>query len=299
MQFDFSRWEIVSLFLLPALINFLIFFYSFLILERTRTTTLFSIFVLLVGLWQLSDGFLKLSLDEETAAKWNNVGGIFVLLFLPVGISFLLSLAGWANYRFKKALSLLIFGPAAIFAILLQLDLTEYRVLRSENMYWITNPVPTPLTSLVFSWVGFLAVVMLTLFWVHFLKSRSMQSLLLAAGLTGPVAFGVIFEIVLPLIYNSDAVQLTTPLLSIFSVTALIAIKKYKMLDFSPQHQWSQIVATLNDAILIADNDDKIQYANQAFCNLLGYEFKELEGQTAYELLVVDSHKGIVKDAIE
>jgi len=293
---NFYRWEIILLCLIPAFINIIIFFYSFLVLDKTRTTTYFSIFVLLLGFWQACDGLMKLSETMETAHEWNRIAGIFVLVFIPVGIFFILCFAGWHKTKYHKLISLLLFFPVVFFLVIIMGKIDKYEMVKSSTVYWIVNPQPTLATFSVFLWVALGALAMITLLWVHYFKSKkrylkNKQALWLASGLTFPVIGGVLFEIFYPLFFNLDSVPLTAPLLTIFSVTSLIAIKKYKMLTFLPKHQWEQVVESMNEGLVIVDLESKIQYANKSFCDALGYEFNEISGKMATDLFLNDEQK--------
>ena len=74
--------------------------------------------------------------------------------------------------------------------------------------------------------------------------------------------------------------------MTIFSIAALIAIKKYNMLDYSPRHQWNAIIESMNEGVLIVNNKGQIKYANKKFCEITGYEFGEMEGKIACELFL-------------
>lgn len=293
---DYSRWEIVLLSLIPAFINIIIFFYSYLFLDKTRTVLYFSLFALFFGLWQLSDGFMKMSQTIETVEEWNRIGGIFILLTIPLGIQFILSLAGWNKNRFSRITSLFLFFPVIIFFIFIYAKLDSYSIIQSDTIYWIVNPKPAIITILILSWIGLGALAILFLFWLYFIKSekntpKNKQALLLASGLTLPVISGIIFEILFPIFFGYNSVPMTVPLLTIFSITSVIAIKKYKMFEFSPKHQWDKIVESMNEGLLIVDNEDRIHCANDSFCQLLGYKLCEIKGKVAKNLFLDNEQK--------
>ena len=81
---------------------------------------------------------------------------------------------------------------------------------------------------------------------------------------------------------------IATPSIAIFSVAIFIAIIKYNALDYSPKHQWERILETMNEGMLIVDNEDRIMYANKAFCEQLEYSTDELKGQVANDLLMTE-----------
>jgi PAS domain S-box-containing protein len=303
-NFDYSRWEIVLLSLLPAFINIIIFFYSYLFLDKTRTVSYFSLFALFFGLWQLSDGFMKMSQTIKTVEEWNRIGGIFILMTIPFGIQFILSLAEWNKNRFSRIISLFLFTPVFIFSVFIYGKLDSYSIVQSDTIYWIVNPKPSIITLLILSWIGVGALAILLLFWLYFIKSekntpKKRQALLLAAGFILPVFSGIIFEILFPIFFGYNSLPMTAPLLTIFSITSLIAIKKYKMFGFSPKHQWDRIVESMNEGLLIVDNEDRIHYANETFCNLLGYKFNEIKGKVSKEVFLDNEQQKKIGNIIE
>jgi PAS domain S-box-containing protein len=301
---DFSRWEIVLLSIVPAFINIFIFFYAFLILERTKIATYFSVFVLFVGLWQMTDGLMKMSIEKETALEWNKIANILLLFVIPVGIQFILLYAGWLDQKSRRLIAILLYLPTIIFFICVEAKLDKYDFIKSDIVNWIVNPQPTLITIGFFVWISIGALAMLLLLWVRYFKSKkdglkSKQTLLLASGLTLPISLGILFEVLYPLCFNHDSIPVTIPLLTFFSITTLIAIKKYGMLEYSPKYQWEQIVESMNEGILIVDNCDRIRYANNSFCNLMGYEFKEISGKIPHDLFSSEEEQKTIKNTID
>jgi PAS domain S-box-containing protein len=119
-------------------------------------------------------------------------------------------------------------------------------------------------------------------------KIKRKQSLLLIAGFSVPLIGGIIAEIIVPLLFGENDIPITNSLLTVFSISSFIAIKKYKMLEYSPKHQWNKIMKSMNEGILIVDNQDRIMYANKMFCELLGYEMKEINTKIAHQFLFDD-----------
>jgi PAS domain S-box-containing protein len=302
---DLTRWEIILVTLLPATINLLIFLYAYLKLQKSKTTLFFSLFVLLMGLWQASDGFLKMSRNGETAHEWNSIGGVFILLIIAIGIQFTLCLSSRFNLKHFRLITIILYLPLILFFVCISAGMDQYKIIRSDTLYWIANPEPTPVTLSIFIWITIGAIVLLGLFWKNYFNSRkdslkSKQSLALALGMTLPVIGGLLFEVLYPLILGRNSLPVATPLLSLFSLTSLVAIKKYRMLDYSPRQQWDKIIESLTEGILILDTNNRIQYANEAFCALLGYEFNEIKGKTAYELfLTTEQDKNTIKGLLK
>lgn len=302
---DFSRWDVILLTLIPACINLGIFIYVLFFLPQNETNYIFSIFVFLIGCWQLEDGFVRMSVSAETALQWYRLSSAFTFFTFPFGILFIISISRGVESISNRFMFVSLFLPPIVLLLFIITRLDQYTIERSENWYWIVNPERNFATTIIYIWITLSALVLLVLLWYHFVKTekgekKRKQLMMLAWGYTIPVVGGLIAEVMFPLILRIDTVPVSTTLLSVFSITSLIAIKKFNLLEYSPKYKWNQILESMNEGILIVDNDDRIMYANKIFCELLGYEFKEIKGKIASSILIDHSEmpkiKGILED---
>jgi len=297
---DFSRWEMVLLSLIPACINLCIFAYVIFALEKTKTTSYFSLFVLALGLWQVTDGMVHLSRTEVAASEWVHISELIILLPVPFGLQFIFSLTKGIKKRWRWGVPVLLYVPCVISFFLIEFRMDEYTLVPSDSAYWVANPKTNAATLGILIWISMGALLMLALLWRHFIKTKGgtnerNQALLLAGGLTFPVLGGILCEILFPLFLGIDDIPVTVPLLTIFSLTSIVAIRKFNMLNYSLKRQWRRVVETMSEGIAIIDLDKKIKYANSAFCSLLGYNLEEIEGIAATEF--VDSENAdLVKE---
>lgn len=302
---DFSRIEILLLALIPVVINIGIFVYVTFYIQSTKATDFFSFFVLMLGLWQLSEGFMRMSIAIDAVEKWNRISEIFVLLVILFGLLFTIFFTKREKKINWNILLLYIVFPGIVFFSCIILQLNDYRIVKSTNWYWIVNPQSTPITAIIYLWVSLGALTMFFLFWLHYFKKRKVkieqkQAFLLAVGISIPILIGIIAEVIMPLILKVDGIPVTASLTTIFSVMSLIAIKKYRLSEFSPKHQWDDIVKSMSEGILIVDNNDEIKYANEGFCKLSGYEFFEMEGKNATQLFAsAENNRKMVQTRIE
>lgn len=62
------------------------------------------------------------------------------------------------------------------------------------------------------------------------------------------------------------------------------------------QERYKTLIETMNEGVILADNDDVIQLINRRCCDIFGYEPEELIGRIGYEYIVVEEDKKIIKD---
>ncbi len=68
----------------------------------------------------------------------------------------------------------------------------------------------------------------------------------------------------------------------------------------NPSHLLCErILESITQGIIQVDNEDVIVYANEEFCNCLGYSKEELSGQVAYDFLGKGKSKEIIHEKIE
>ncbi len=287
---NLHEWGLISFALIPALINIGIFVYSSLFLAKSATNRTFSVFVLLLALGQIADGFMRISNTEETALVWNRISIALWSFITPAGLLFTLYYARWHKKINPGILNLVLFLPAIACVLFILAQLNVYEIVPSETMNWIANPIPGSGSITVLTWIAANGLIMLLFLWLtYFRKDRTQaqkkQSLALAIGYSFPFAAGFCTEVIMPLAFDLDTFPLVTPMITVFSVAAFVAISKYRLFDYSPKHQWNQIVEKMNEGLLIVDNSERVMYANKSFCDLLEYSLSEIKGKVASELL--------------
>ena len=72
--------------------------------------------------------------------------------------------------------------------------------------------------------------------------------------------------------------------------------KSYERTIFLQKEKFQNIIANMNMGLVEADLDDHIQFVNPGFISISGYEKEELNGKKAYELLIPETHIGLIKE---
>lgn len=279
------------LFIIPALINLGIFIYAIFFLPQNRINRAFFLFVLLLGIAQTGGGIMRLNISEELARELPRMFAAALIFALSFGLLFVLRFTGWSKKIEDSKLFLFLFLGPILFNFIMIARLDKYIIIRSEQWNWIVVPEPTLISNSIYLWITGVGLITLVLLWIYYFKrsrtdQKKMQSLMLAVGYTIPFVGGSITEIIFPFILHLDTIPLTAPLITAFSITSLVAIKKYNMLDYSPRHQWDNIIETMNEGLVIVNNDCRIMYANELFCEQVEYEFKAIKEKNLHELLM-------------
>ncbi len=288
--------------LVPALINFAIFLYVSFSLPKNKLTATFSLFVLMLATWQLADGISHNSLSSGTAAQWFRMSGIPTTGVMVFEVFFALQLAGWYRKVAPVFYYIFLIIPGFLFLMQVAGQLDQYEMTISPLWNWVASPKPGVYTDLFYLWISLMSVTTLIIFLLHYLNVRTInvkrqQAFLLLIGFAIPVVGGIISEVLLPLYFHLHSIPLTTPLITTFSVAALIAIKRHGLLEFSPVHQWEKVLKNMSEGVIISDNEGMIVYANEKFCELVNYSSQELLGRTALSLISDETSRIIYEEA--
>lgn len=303
---NLDNWMAIILTLLPAAINFGIFFYVISFLGNNRTNTAFAVFVLLLGFWQTGEGFTRMSSTDLSAINWYRMCGFPALFMLPFGMLFALRFTGYGKKVRPVLIHTLLFIPAIILEMYFIAGGGKYNVTQSELWNWIIKPEMNVMNWIAYIWMSLISLLMVGIFWhcyIHsslkVMKTKRSQILLVAIGFSIPTVGGIAAEVIPTLFTSADPIPISTTSMTAFSVLSFIGMIKYNFSDYSPKHQWGSIIETMNEGVLIVDNLDRIMYVNKKFCEVMGYKRAELIGKVANEYFSEDSfHKKLIESAI-
>jgi PAS domain S-box-containing protein len=275
---------------LPALINLFVFLYVTFRFPKNTLNNYFAFFVLLLAAWQLSDCFMHMNKTAESSLWMYRASGIPAIGVAVFEVLFALQFTKWYKKISIIYYYLFLFIPSLILLMCVATGTDEYTIEHSSTWNWIAIPKPSLFVSFFYSWISLVSLLTSGLFLTCFLKAKKedpkkKQALILFIGFTIPVAGGIITEVLAPLVLGIEAPPITVPLITVFSIASFIAISRYRLFEYSPRHQWENILKTMNEGLLIVDNEDTIMYANEMFCEMTGFTISELQGRTSASVL--------------
>src|ERR1051326_4112214 len=300
----FGRWEVILVFWLPALVNLSISAYCRFAYPHRKTVNLFAIFAFLLGCWQLGEGMVRLSIASEDALKWYHISGNFVLFAIPFGILFIIHFANWEKKLPSRFVVPFLFIPTLVCFIFTELGLDTFAISPSPGWYWIVTPQPGVYTNIIYAWIFIEGLVIIVLLWRYlFMKGKTevetKRALALGIGFTIPTLTGLVMEMILPLLFGTRDIPLSAPSLSAFSACCLFAISRYDLFRFTLKSHWRKVVSMMNQGVLITDTGDRIHYANETFCQMLGYDMKELRKLGLNDMVADVSDIALLKEVMK
>ncbi len=303
-DFSFEHWPAILLSFIPALFNLSIFFYVLFYVKRTRISTVFLFMVFFLFMWQMEETMLRVSATEQCARLWNRMFSVSTGFITASGLHFILMLID--KDKWGKSLPILaaVYIPNLLLCMTFAADVAYSDFVQTPNWGWIYEPKNLPAKAgIVWVFLQALAMVVLLLFHAFKLKHeqsvRYKQIVFILIGLAIPALIGGVFQALLPIFFGFEPIPVGSGLVVFFSLFSLIGITRYNLFEYSPMHQWGNIVESMNEGILIVNNEDIIKYVNNKFCEMLGYSRIELMNTRASDLLLIPERKPIINKMID
>lgn len=284
------HWNIALLNVVPACINAGLLLYTLFVLPKNRTNNLFALFIFLLGAVQFADGMMRNALTEESAMMWQHIALSPWIFIAPIGVLFLLSITQKTPRGSDSWHQSALLIPALICQIMLSARLDEHTMVYDETWGWIGNPGDNAATITILMYITVTGLFMPVLLFRAYRESRQEKQyrnkfLLLAIGVAIPYIGAVFGEVILPITLKVNELPVSSPLMTTFSIAAMIAIRKHNLLDFSPIRQFDRILETMVEGVVIVDKQGKIMYANHSFSAICRHELPGITGKPIIDYL--------------
>jgi len=304
LHFTFSHPLAALQEIIPLLINLGLFIYVFFFFPHNKLTRLFYLFLIPICLWQLTDLMVHLSADENTAFFWYYLLSPLLNFFPSFGLHFTLVFTRQKTLLKSRLFVFLIYFPAFLFMLLSYAGVVSFKIVASSFWGWLAigNNKPADISNAYWMVLNAIFIMALLIRRLYKTKNESAnhykQALLVTLGFAIPTVIGIITEFLFPYVFKIDPIPLISTTLSAFSICVIIALRKYELLSFSPRHAWNNIIKNMKEGLLIVNNEDEIQFANDHFCHITGYNDKELIGKKAAVLLLDEKERPRIDEKI-
>jgi len=121
-------------------------------------------------------------------------------------------------------------------------------------------------------------------------QSQQHQILLVLLSSIVPIVLGSLTNLVLPMLNFHAIPDLAEIIALAWAFSVVYSMVKYKFLTITPAMAADNIIAAMDEGLVIVDNGGKIITINPALCKLLGYEPHELKDKTIKTFLNFDQH---------
>jgi PAS domain S-box-containing protein len=289
-QFDFSMWEHISFQFLMIVINVLIAFYVFFKLPKNTMNASFFYTIVIGILIQISDVLMHISYNVNAASQWFRLELALLIVLIPIIIEYVTKITNIKRrFASSKLIFILQYLPSILFIMTLLLFHEDYILVKSTFNYWKVIESPKLFSSLLNIWIIVWSAVLYFIIWSKYWKAEGLEKkelYLFGIGFSFPVLYELIVNLILPKYFNIHVYAANVLCISTFVISSFLILRNAKAINYSPELQWNNIITSLNDAIMIVDNQGRIMYANKSLCKNMEYKFSELYGESAENLFL-------------
>ena len=297
LNFEATQWWVILLSLVPCVINIGIFIYCYYFINRNRLTIIFSNFLLCLIIWQFGDTLLRITDSIKTAELFYRTYLLAIILLPAIGLHFTLSFFELIKNKYSAFVATLIYAPAVIFMVINLLRINQINLI--PTFFGFTNTTHDLIEVFWRFWMSLLALITIAIqfyfykFSIHQGEKNKKIAMILFFGYAIPSLQGITTQAILPIFMGIPEIPLTTTFATFFSFSAIIALKKYNLFDYSQTSASQQVLDIMSEGIVITDKKGKIQYANNALCTMLNYQRQELYDSPSYHVISADEKEKV------
>lgn len=251
---------------------------------KNRLNRIFFVFCLDLSLWAIMLMLMNASPDAESATVYRRIATIFWSLLYCLMLHFLLTLVKKDRFL-SQPLYLVLFYIPAMFSIfiyyfyypmpadfLVRLPYGWSYINRTENatVYYLY------LVLYVACYV--IASIILVLIWGRLspLKREKKQAKIIAGTILAVFVLGSFTDIILPLIGKPMVPAVTVSFIVIPVYGIWYSIKRYRLMNLSPQNVVADVLKTMREGLIITDCNNLIRDINDGAGEMTGYRREEL-----------------------
>jgi len=233
--------------------------------HENRAARFFSRFATVAFLACIFTYSFRIAFTLEIAQDINRIAATLIAFSFSIFAHFALIFARKETFLRKPiALPILYLPPAAIGLLFC---FTNAMYLRHEIYNYGIASIPAPLywlfiiNSLVYaSWGLF---IFLSYSWAAPQKVEKEQALIIAVGSFIPVMVGLIFDEILPIIFQARLIPPTVVFdFAFMTFFIYLAMRKYSLFAISPALAADVIIEAMPDSLLVTDLDGQVMFVN-------------------------------------
>lgn len=249
----------------------------------------FTLFLIALVVWGVGEFMGRISADPGASSIWGLLGSPGWIFVSPIFLGFTLTYIGQEDLLNSFAYRFLIFGSGLFFLFLVWS--TQLVSIHDPNLFvrrsWGWEAPSASLFPIFLFWLEFQFVLSLGLLFNFYRKGRDLakkQTQLIIVALLIPLLIGTATDGIAPIIgikIPGTAIVFT----SVMSIIVSYTILKYKLFVINPATFVSNIVATMNEALIVFDRTNSILFVNDAVENFFGYSKSEILGQSLQKFI--------------
>lgn len=251
----------------PGLFNLGLLVYVLLKLPRNRMTNIFALFTFSLACWQINDSIGRISRTAELTDIWDCIFSATWILVGPLGLHFALLYSRVVTGRNIRAIAAFVYGPGFVFMGLYQAHIFPHPFVRTGLWGWVNYHDRYTVDIIMVSWLSLLVLLATSILIRHTWTVRKdrmsfYQSLLITAGIAIVTLTGVFMQVVFPLAFHIPPVPVTSTIMTLFTLTTVIALRKFNLFSVSDLISNEAIIESLPMIVISISPTKRINYLN-------------------------------------
>jgi PAS domain S-box-containing protein len=281
LAFDFNPFALFSLASLVSALGALVLILR--IRQRTDVLAWFSVFLASLVAWAAVEAVTRMSSTPEMASFWLPWVTLCSSL-MPLAL-FMFALAYTNPHLVYQPFLLPSLLSAAVFTVFLSsIDIVmDYDPTALTAVPWGYLPKPGSALGILSGWFFVLTLAVIILLWRF--RKRTIdptirrQTNLFLMALIIPMVGGALSDGLMPILKLTIVPPLVVTLFTVTGVIICYGIMRYRVFRFTPSQVATQILDTMNEAVVGLDLQFKMTYANAGAQQLLGLNAAKLSGR--------------------
>lgn len=276
-------------------VNLLLGFYVFFHNPRSTTHRLFLAMALCQALWCFTGIIIYSAPDLGSFTIWYLAGSPFFIGYYPLSLHFFIMLTG--RPRLPRGAIAALYLPAAAIVLSAMAGLSEFQVFERAGRYWSFTFVTGTWRYwlyMAYFFFCFLGIAVLLFRWRRGGSSIKIkkQADVMLCSLAITLALGLLEAELLPLLTPYRSLGLAPLIFIIWTAGIAWAIVRYRMLALTGAVASDEIIACIEEPVLLLDGNFRVTMANRSAVEIAGLEPGMLAGRPFAELTPDAKHAG-------
>jgi PAS domain S-box-containing protein len=261
--------------------------------SKKKLAKLFLLFTIAGFYWGFSGFLLRDASSFQQALLMQKIGG-----FWPFCIAIFAHFAFFyikidKFFKNKILFYTVLYAPAVFFSFF-EITTNEITVITKSSLGFWTSSFPEDsilyISSTVWSWsISTIAIFFVLLYLIKEKPSRKKnQTKFVFIGLCTPFLLSTITESIIPMT-SLPLFKMTVPGFGLGLIFIAYAIYKYELFEINPTIAADEIISTMQDYLILTDQNKKIQTVNPSILKTTNYKTNELVGKDI-NLLFSEDH---------
>ncbi len=271
------------------MINLYLGLYVFFLDKKSKTNRIFIVLSIIQAIWSFLGIFLYSADDKKIVMMIFDAGWFLVISYFPVMLHFCIAIS--KIVKMKPWYYIVIYLPALILMYRSQSAFLLWKDLIKENNYWYF------IISVNSAWEYFYIIYYhicligsLTLLFIWNKKSTTFkdkrQSMFIFITLLLGVLVNMVEGVILPAFTSYRTLGLSPIYASIWMIGLFYAIVKYRLLTVTHALVSKDIIANIDEFIILADNESRVLTVNNAAEQLLNCTEEKIKSHDLSELIL-------------